>query len=651
MTPSNGRGVGSPNSGSDPDAGTKKGAVPELEEFVQEGPPIEEPEITVLPEQTEFYRVPRRFGSIPVDALPLGCDSKKQYYGIYPRIPLPFQRVERVSFGHPDLDPNRLFFGDNLHVMRMLPSESIDLIYIDPPFFSGRDYNFIFGDANEIRSFSDIWEGGMPGYLTWLNARLLEMKRLLKPTGSIYVHLDWHASHYVKVELDKIFGYDNFINEIVWCYRAQKMPDSRKKLLSRVTDVILSYGKTQDYKFNHLKLLRDTPLRTTLKKKVAGKIQNVRDDSGNVMYTEYTDRLADNVWDIHLGARSAEKVGYPTQKPIELMQRIVEIGSGEGDLLADFFCGGGSFAVAAAGGRIERDAGGPPHFSHVGKARRFIACDSSRIAVAITVDRLTKLVTRADEGATTVQQTLHPTPDISIEHWGVYEVPSLTRLSELEFRQFVIAAYNGRVASTGDIVHGYKDGVPLHVGPASQEVKITKDAVLDFAEAVVTKKGKNRGTMLAWSFSDSATRAAQRIEEDSDLSVDLVKIALVQIESHEFRDHVVSKHKEYADLLVFILPPEVRVSHKRLGPRTYEFDISESASMNPGGKVMNVQWDFDHKGRFASTKGYSFIRSDSGDPKLSVAFEFAALGPRKVACKVQDDRGGEKTEAFEISVT
>ena len=82
--------------------------------------------------------------------------------------------------------------------MRQLPSESIDLIYLDPPFFSGRQYNVIFGDQNELRSFSDIWEGGMAGYLVWLNSRLYEMKRLLKKTGSILVHCDWHASHYIK---------------------------------------------------------------------------------------------------------------------------------------------------------------------------------------------------------------------------------------------------------------------------------------------------------------------------------------------------------------------------------------------------------------------------------------------------------------------
>ena len=87
---------------------------------------------------------------------------------------LPFQVAERVAFGHPELEPNRLFWGDNLHVMRQLPNESIDLIYIDPPFFSGRQYNVIYGDRNELRSFSDMWEEGMPGYLIWINARLFE---------------------------------------------------------------------------------------------------------------------------------------------------------------------------------------------------------------------------------------------------------------------------------------------------------------------------------------------------------------------------------------------------------------------------------------------------------------------------------------------
>ena len=200
------------------------------------------------PIQKDFYKIPPRFGSIPIDELPLGCDPDKQYYKIYPRVALPFQQADKVSFGHPNLEPNRLIWGDNLHVMRMLPTNSIDLIYIDPPFFSGTTYNVLFGDQNEIRSFSDIWEGGMPTYLIWMNARLLEMKRLLKSNGVIYVHLDWHASHYVKIEMDKIFGYDNFIAEIVWERSHSRSSLSRN--FRKAHDVILKYSKGEDYTFN-----------------------------------------------------------------------------------------------------------------------------------------------------------------------------------------------------------------------------------------------------------------------------------------------------------------------------------------------------------------------------------------------------------------
>jgi hypothetical protein len=177
----------------------QKTAQPQKGDFIAPPEVVEADEARdALPPQEEFWRPPVRFGSVPVEKEPLGWDRRRGFRKHFPPVLLPFQVVERVSFGHPELEPNRLYWGDNLHVMRQLPSESIDLIYIDPPFFSGRQYNVIFGDQNELRSFSDIWEGGMPGYLIWLNARLYEMKRLLKRTGTIYVHLDWHAVHYVK---------------------------------------------------------------------------------------------------------------------------------------------------------------------------------------------------------------------------------------------------------------------------------------------------------------------------------------------------------------------------------------------------------------------------------------------------------------------
>ena len=275
-----------------------------------------------LPQEEEFWRPPTRFGSVPVEKEPLGWDRRRGFRKLFPHVMLPFQVVERVAFGHPELEPNRLFWGDNLHVMRQLPSESIDLIYIDPPFFSGRQYNVIFGDQNELRSFSDIWEGGMPGYLIWLNARLYEMKRLLKKTGSIYVHLDWHASHYVKVEMDKIFGVECFRNEIVWYYY-NKMHDRRKGQFPRATDVILFYVRNaqSNYTFHQLEEARENPVQQLVRKKVAGRMVNARDEAGNVMYRERTVRGIDNVWRLSCiqPADKTERIGYPTQKPETLL--------------------------------------------------------------------------------------------------------------------------------------------------------------------------------------------------------------------------------------------------------------------------------------------------------------------------------------------
>lgn len=615
----------------------------ELGSYIQETPQLELEPITQLPEQSNFYKVPRRFGSIPVDELPLGCDKKEQYYKIYPRISLPFQKVERISFGHTELEPNHLFFSDNLHVMRMLPSESIDLIYIDPPFFSGRNYNVIFGDANEVRSFTDIWEGGMPGYLTWLNARLLEMKRLLKPTGSIYVHLDWHAAHYVKVEMDKIFGYDNFRGDIIWSNESSSGFKAQANKWIRGHDIILYYTKSNEFCFNKQHgPLDERTVRRYDKIDPQGrryKIYVEKNGSKRIVYLDKSKgRPVSTVWtdipSFQTVNNTGEYIGYPTQKPEALLERIMTASSNKGDIVADFFGGGGTtLAVAQRLGRP------------------WIGCDISRIAVAITIDRLTNIVMKSNNGRRQlIQQTITPTPDISIEYWGIYEISSLSKFSDDEFKRFIIAAYNGRPASGDDAVHGYKEGIPIYVGSSSQEKPITKDQVIDFAKTVLTKKGKNHGIMLGWAFAPSAQMAAVKLEEEKGISLEFVKISLVPIDSEDFRKHIIGKHKEYSDLLMFILPPEVKVKNKRIAPLTYEFDISESVSLNSGGRIINVQWDFDHNGKFLSTQGYSFIRGDKNQPKLSVSYGFSTAGTKKIACKVQDDKGGERTETIEIEV-
>ena len=432
----------------------EKVAGPQKGEFVAPPEVVDTDEQTdALPQQEDFWRPPVRFGSVPVEKEPLGWDRRRGFRKLFPLVSLPTQVVERVSFGHSSLEPNRLFWGDNLHVMRQLPSESIDLIYIDPPFFSGRQYNVIFGDQNELRSFSDIWEGGMPGYLIWLNARLYEMKRLLKKTGSIYVHCDWHASHYIKVELDRIFGYGTFQNELVWNYGPKATQHGGH--FQRKHDILLYYGRSPQPKFNEL--LQEygegslAERRTRYKhedEKGIYRLTTRRDSTGKKYRAKvYLNEgvLLHDVWDIGIiNATSRERIGYPTQKPEELIARIVNVSTNEGDVVADFFCGGGSASAVAQ--RLNR---------------RWLACDQSRVAVAITADRMNQLVER-ELGA------LFHVADFTVEHWGIYEAERLSKMPADQFRAFIVRAFGAVPDTTSPHIHGYKGAIPVWVGEPSQ---------------------------------------------------------------------------------------------------------------------------------------------------------------------------------------
>ena len=138
---------------------------------------------------------------------------------------------------------NTLYHGDCLEILKGLPSESVDLIYLDPPFVSNRNYEVIWGDAGEKRSFEDRWSGGMSHYIGWLRERVEEMHRILKKTGSIYLHCDWHADSYIRVQiLDPIFGDKNFRNEIIWCYN---VGGKSKDQFARKHDTIWFYSKSK----------------------------------------------------------------------------------------------------------------------------------------------------------------------------------------------------------------------------------------------------------------------------------------------------------------------------------------------------------------------------------------------------------------------
>lgn len=248
---------------------------------------------------------------------------------------------------------NILAYGDNISFMKYLINErdmkgKIKLIYIDPPFFSKSNYEATLkiksdacGDGTEKKvkqlAYRDVWEQGMEEYLTMLTSRLLLMHDLLTDDGTIWVHLDWHSVHYVKILMDDIFGDGNFINEIIWQY---KSGGSSKKHFARKHDNILVYGKTKKY---YLNLPKEKSYNRGLKPYRFKGVEEFCDDIG-----WYTLVNMKDVWNIDMVGRTAkERTGYATQKPEALLARIIEAGSCEGDTVADFFCGSGTLGIAA----------------------------------------------------------------------------------------------------------------------------------------------------------------------------------------------------------------------------------------------------------------------------------------------------------------
>lgn len=241
-----------------------------------------------------------------------------------------------------------LYCDDCLNILKQIPNETVDMIYIDPPFFTQTTQR-LSNSEGKFYEFEDTWKS-KEEYLQYIKLRLLEMKRVLKKTGNFFLHCDTSASCNLKLLLDEVFGENNFKSEIIWYYK--RWSNSQKRLLPN-HQTIYFYSKTKDYKFNTI--LCDYSPTTNIdqilqtRERVNGKVRYKKDSNGRVVCN--TNKMGvplSDVWEIpFLNPKAKERVGYPTQKPIELLDRIIQISTDEGDTVLDAFCGSGTTLVSA----------------------------------------------------------------------------------------------------------------------------------------------------------------------------------------------------------------------------------------------------------------------------------------------------------------
>jgi DNA modification methylase len=388
------------------------------------------------------------------------------------------------------LETGVIYCDDNLHRLAQFPADCIDLIYLDPPFFSNRHYEVIWGDEAEVRSFEDRWEGGIHVYVEWMRERVMELRRILKPTGSLYLHCDPHASHYLKAMLDDVFGENHFQNEIIWWYRGGGVSPKR---WGRRHDTIFFYSKGSEWTFNV------DPVRTAYSPSVLESLPSRYDKSyrGKRVYSGYRPnpkgKHPDDVWDLQpIMPSASERLGYPTQKPEHLMERILLASSNPGDIVLDPFCGCGTTLVVA---------------HKLG--RQWIGVDISPTAVELEKRRLAKV------GAQTVKLVGMPVTE-----------EQLHALKPFEFQNWVIQRMNG----THSTRHTNDKGVDgfsfmLHEPVQVKQQDHVGREVVDQFQPAIKRTGKSKGYIVAFSFTRGAHEEAARVHGAEKLTIELLKVS------------------------------------------------------------------------------------------------------------------------------
>jgi len=418
---------------------------------------------------------------------------------------------------HQDDFRNQLIWGDNKLVMASLLKEfkgKIDLIYIDPPFDVGADFtmNVPVGDgketlgkdqsALEMVAYRDMWGKGTDSYLQMLFDRLTIMKELLSEAGIIYVHIDATIGHYLKILMDEIFQKTRFRNEIVWFY-TNKLGTGGNTFDSH-HDSLLVYTSTNKWVHNHIMRPVKEKKMQPVTQKIDGKRIWLKNEDGSLMYKmSASERKVGDVWEVpYINPVASERLGYATQKPEALLERIILASSNEGDLIADFFCGSGTTGAVA---------------EKLG--RRWIMADLGRFAIHTSRKRLIQL-----------QRTLHKESkqyrSFDVYNLGRYERQwwQKERLegADEEHRRVVMDFYRAEpLPNAAGILHGRKGPAFVHVDGIDSI--FTRDELRSVAKAA-KEAGAREVHCLAWEFEMDLRLICHELEAAHSIKIKLIPI-------------------------------------------------------------------------------------------------------------------------------
>ena len=562
---------------------------------------------------------------------------------------------------------NLLIWGDNKLVMSSLIKQGwagkINLIYIDPPFFTGADFTIRtkIGDEQiekapsiiEERAYKDTWSGGIASYLKYMYERLVLMRELLAENGTIWVHLDEHVGHYVKVMMDEIFGYENFLNEIVWYY-----PDNFQGNVNRYANnhnIILVYSKTLGVKLNRIKIPLDKPIKRDKRiwNKEKGKIVAARDENGNIIYELFTHKYADDVWTIGQSsvskAHSSEYLGFETQKPEELLRRIILSASNPGDIVADFFCGSGTtLAVAEKLGR------------------RWIGCDLSKFAIQVTRKRLLDIHNSKDLMSEKKKPYGIPARPFEIWNIGNYET-IYWKDREDEYLSFMLKLYQAQPLHGFRYLHGRKGDRIVHVGPLNAPV------TMDEIEKVIYECRANnfyKADVLGWEWRYEVNELAKELAKKNGVDLKLIQIPSVNeiksalvgfdLQLLKIPDQVVEKelapHIRFPEVAYLEIEKEVDGKEVKLKITDFQIpptaELAEIADKIKDSRELIDYWaiDWDYKGDTFHNQWQSFRRKKEPRVEYVANHRYEESGEYTIMVKVIDVFGTDTNKVLKVRI-